>query len=158
MHASIFVTDDDEVVRASITRRLARGGHDVRSSDSGEPLLEELDHDVPAIILLNVKMWGMTGIETLKHIRPKAPQTLVALLTAYGNFEDAVEAMRLGAYDFLIKSVYLSGVSPVRRALDYLTLRPGSVLKAKTVPVDTHSRISSPIAPACENWSPRFKN
>ncbi|MCY4614425.1 MAG: sigma-54 dependent transcriptional regulator [Nitrospira sp.] len=124
MHASIFVTDDDEVVRASITRRLARSGHDVRSFDSGEALLEELDHDVPDIILLDLKMSGMTGIETLKHIRPKAPQTLVILLTAYGTIEDAVEAMRLGAYDFLIKSVDLSGVGPVvERALDYLTLR-----------------------------------
>ncbi len=124
MRASIFVTDDDEVVRSSITRRLTRGQHDVRSFDSGEALLEGLDHDTPDIILLDLKMSGMTGIETLKHIRPKAPQTLVILLTAYGTIEDAVEAMRLGAYDFLIKSVDLSGVGPVvERALDYLTLR-----------------------------------
>ncbi len=124
MRASIFVTDDDEVVRASITRRLARGRHDVRSFDSGEALLEGLDHDIPDIILLDLKMSGMTGIETLKHIRPKAPHTLVILLTAYGTIEDAVEAMRLGAYDFLIKSVDLSGVGPVvERAIDYLTLR-----------------------------------
>ena len=124
MRASIFVTDDDEVVRSSITRRLVRGGHDVRSFDSGEALLEGLDHDVPDIILLDLKMSGMTGLETLKHVRPKAPQTLVILLTAYGTIEDAVEAMRLGAYDFLIKSVDLSGVGPVvERAIDYLTLR-----------------------------------
>ena len=124
MHASIFVTDDDEVVRSSITRRLTRGGHEVRSFDSGEALLAGLDDDVPDIILLDLKMSGMTGLETLKHIRPKAPQTLVILLTAYGTIEDAVEAMRLGAYDFLIKSVDLSGVGPVvERAIDYLTLR-----------------------------------
>ncbi len=124
MRASIFVTDDDEVVRSSITRRLTRDQHDVRSFDSGEALLEGLDHDIPDMILLDLKMSGMTGIETLKHIRPKAPQTLVILLTAYGTIEDAVEAMRLGAYDFLIKSVDLSGVGPVvERAIDYLTLR-----------------------------------
>ena len=124
MRASIFVTDDDEVVRSSITRRLTRGRHDVRSFDSGEALLEGLNHDIPDIILLDLKMSGMTGIETLKHIRPKAPETLVILLTAYGTIEDAVEAMRLGAYDFLIKSVDLSGVGPVvERAIDYLTLR-----------------------------------
>lgn len=124
MHASIFVTDDDEVVRSSIARRLTRNGHEVRSFDSGEALLEGLDNDVPDIILLDLKMSGMTGIETLKHIRPKAPQMLVILLTAYGTIEDAVEAMRLGAYDFLIKSVDLSGVGPVvERAIDYLTLR-----------------------------------
>ena len=124
MQASIFVTDDDEVVRAAITRRLARSHHLVRDFDSGESLLHTLDQDIPDLILLDLKMSGMSGIETLKHIRHKAPQALVILLTAYGTVEDAVESMRLGAYDFVIKSVDLSGVDPiVNRALDYLKLR-----------------------------------
>ncbi len=124
MRATIFVTDDDHVVRASITRRLSRGSHEVQSFDSGETLLEALDHDIPDIILLDLKMTGMTGLETLKHIRVKAPHTLVILLTAYGTVEDAVEAMKLGAYDFLIKSVDLSGVNPVvERAVEYLSLK-----------------------------------
>ncbi len=124
MRASIFVTDDDEVVRSSITRRLSRGQHDIRSFDSGEALLEGLNNDIPDILLLDLKMPGMTGLETLKHVRSKAPQTLVILLTAYGTIEDAVEAMKLGAYDFLIKSIDLSGVVPVvERSLAYLTLR-----------------------------------
>jgi len=124
MRASIFVTDDDEVVRSSITRRLSRGQHDIRSFDSGEALLEGLNNDIPDILLLDLKMPGMTGLETLKHVRSKAPQTLVILLTAYGTIEDAVEAMKLGAYDFLIKSVDLSGVVPVvERSIAYLTLR-----------------------------------
>lgn len=124
MRATIFVTDDDDVVRSSITRRLSRGNHEVKSFDSGEALLEALDHDIPDIVLLDLKMTGMTGLETLKHLRPKAPQTLVILLTAYGTVEDAVEAMKLGAYDFLIKSVDLSGVNPVvQRAVEYLSLK-----------------------------------
>jgi len=124
MRATIFVTDDDDVVRASITRRLSRGSHEVRNFDSGEALLEALDHDIPDIVLLDLKMTGMSGLETLKHLRPKAPQTLVILLTAYGTVEDAVEAMKLGAYDFLIKSVDLSGVNPVvNRAVEYLSLK-----------------------------------
>ena len=124
MQASIFVTDDDEVVRASITRRLERSHHLVRDFDSGESLLQALDHDVPDLILLDLRMSGMSGVETLKHIRQKAPQALVILLTAYGTVEDAVESMRLGAYDFVIKSVDLSGVDPiVSRALNYLKLR-----------------------------------
>ena len=124
MQASIFVTDDDEVVRAAITRRLVRSHHLVRDFDSGESLLHTLDQDVPDLILLDLKMSGMSGVETLKHIRHKAPQALVILLTAYGTVEDAVESMKLGAYDFVIKSVDLSGVDPiVNRALDYLKLR-----------------------------------
>lgn len=124
MRATIFVTDDDEVVRQAISRRLAKQHHDIRSFDSGEALLSALDHDVPDIIFLDLKMTGLSGLETLKQIRSKTQQALVILLTAYGTVEDAVEAMRLGAYDFLIKSVDLSGVEPViSRALEYLTLR-----------------------------------
>lgn len=124
MRATIFVTDDDDVVRASITRRLARSSHKIRGFDSGETLLEALEHDVPDIILLDLKMTGMSGLDTLKHIHPKAPEALVILLTAFGTVEDAVEAIKLGAYDFLIKSVDLSGVMPViQRAVEYLTLR-----------------------------------
>ena len=124
MRATIFVTDDDDVVRASIVRRLSRGPHEIRGFDSGEALLEALNHDTPDIVLLDLKMTGMTGLETLKHLRPKAPQALVILLTAYGTVEDAVEAMKLGAHDFLIKSVDLSGVNPVvQRAVDYLSLK-----------------------------------
>ncbi len=124
MRATIFVTDDDEVVRQAISRRLARRHHDIRSFESGEALLTALDHDVPDIIFLDLKMTGLSGLETLKQIRSKTHQALVILLTAYGTVENAVEAMRLGAYDFLIKSVDLSGVEPViERALEYLTLR-----------------------------------
>ena len=124
MRANIFVTDDDDVVRQAISRRLAKRHHQVRSFDSGEALLEALDHDVPDLILLDLKMAGLSGLETLKHIRAKSQQALVILLTAYGTVEDAVEAIKLGAYDFLIKSVDFSGVEPViDRALDYLTLR-----------------------------------
>ena len=56
MRACIFVTDDDELVLSSITRRLSKGQHEVRGFDSGEALLEELDNDIPDIILLDLKM------------------------------------------------------------------------------------------------------
>ena len=123
MRATIFVTDDDDVVRQALSRRLAKHHH-VKSFDSGEALLSALDHDVPDLILLDLKMTGLSGLETLKQLRSKTHQTLVILLTAYGTVEDAVEAMKLGAYDFLIKSVDFSGVEPViGRALEYLSLR-----------------------------------
>ncbi len=124
MKARIFVTDDDEVVRSAICRRLAKRQHDIQSFESGETLLAALEQDSPDLILLDLKMTGMTGLETLKQIRSKSQQALVIILTAYGTVEDAVEAMKLGAYDFLIKSVDLSAIEPViTRALEYLTLR-----------------------------------
>jgi len=134
MRATIFVTDDDEVVRSSITRRLARQQHLIRSFNSGETLLEALDHDTPDIILLDLKMSGLTGIQTLQQAKSKAPETLFILLTAYGTVEDAVAAMKLGAYDFLIKSVDLGSVDPViNRALEYLELRRRMHYEVKNV-------------------------
>lgn len=124
MRASIFVTDDDQSVRAAIVKRLVRRQHEVRGFESGEALLDALEQDLPDLILLDLKMTGMDGLDTLKHIRQKAPHTLVVMLTAYGTVEDAVEAIKLGAYDFLIKTVELENVEPVvNRAIELLALR-----------------------------------
>ncbi len=124
MRANIYVTDDEQALRSAISRKLGKSRHRVTTFESGEALLEGLEHDTPDIILLDLKMGGMTGIETLEKVRVKAPQILVILLTAYGTVEDAVAAMRLGAYDFLIKSIDMGGVEPVvNRALEFLSLR-----------------------------------
>jgi len=124
VHAIVFVTDDEQAIRTSIVKRLTRQGHRAVGFESGELLLEALHHDLPDLVLLDVKMQGMSGIDTLKQIRQIAPSAMVIMLTAYGAVQDAVEAMKLGAYDFLIKSVDLEGIdSVIARALDLLTLR-----------------------------------
>jgi len=124
MRATIYVTDDDQNVCAALSRRLARKGHLVRSFNSGESLLEALDYEKPDLLFLDLKMPEMDGLETLRRVRQTIPKTLVVMLTAYGSIEDAVEAMRLGAYDFLIKSVDFSTVEPaLDRAISFLELR-----------------------------------
>jgi two-component system, NtrC family, response regulator AtoC len=124
MQASIFVTDDEPALRNAIVKRLSRRQHRVRAFQSGDELLAAVERDLPDLILLDLKMPGMTGIEVLETLRTKARDALVIILTAYGTVEDAVEAMKLGAYDFLIKTVDLEGVEPVvDRALEYLLLR-----------------------------------
>ena len=72
-------------------------------------------------------MPGKTGIETLEAIRKKTQEAVVVLLTAYGTVEEAVEAMKLGAYDFIIKTVDLQLVEPVvNRALEHALRRQAS--------------------------------
>jgi two-component system response regulator AtoC len=124
MRATIYVTDDDQSVCSALSRRLAKKGHLVRSFHSGESLLEAVGYEIPDLLFLDLKMPEMDGLETLRRVRQSIPTTLVVMLTAYGGVEDAVEAMRLGAYDFLIKSVDFSSVEPaLNRALNFLTLR-----------------------------------
>lgn len=124
MQTVIFVTDDEQAIRSSLVKRLGRAGHRVVGFDSGEALLQGLEHDWPDLMLIDLKMPGLSGLETLKRARQMAPSAAVIMLTAYGTVQDAVEAMKLGAYDFLIKSVDLETVDPViNRALDMLRLR-----------------------------------
>ena len=124
MRATIFVTDDEPAIRSALVKRLSRRQHTVTGFESGDALLKGLDREMPDLILLDLKMPGLSGLDTLKAIRSKFPQAFVIMLTAYGTVEDAVEAMKLGAYDFVIKTVDLDGLDQVvGRALELLALR-----------------------------------
>ncbi|HEX2055152.1 MAG TPA: response regulator, partial [Nitrospiraceae bacterium] len=113
MGATIFVTDDEPAIRSALVKRLSRRGHAVSGFESGDTLIKGLEREVPDLILLDLKMPGLSGLDTLKAIRSKYPQPLVIMLTAYGTVEDAVGAMKLGAYDFVIKTVDLDGLDQV---------------------------------------------
>jgi two-component system response regulator AtoC len=124
MRITVFVADDEPAIRSVIVKRLARKQHRAVGYESGDALLAALGQEVPDLILLDLKMPGLSGLETLKKLHAVAPQVLVILLTAYGTVQDAVDAMKLGAYDFLIKTVELDGMDPVvDRAVDLLGLR-----------------------------------
>jgi two-component system response regulator AtoC len=124
MRATIFVTDDEQAIRSAMVKRLARRQHRLVGFETGEALLSALENELPDLILLDLKMPGLSGIETLKKVRQKSPQSLVIILTAYGTVQDAVEAMKLGAYDFVIKAVDMESVDGVvDRAVELLTLR-----------------------------------
>lgn len=123
MQVSIFLVDDQPAFRRALEKRLSRTQHRVRSFESGEELLDAVEQDPPDLILLDLKMPGMDGIQVLEALRSKAHDALVVLLTAYGTVEDAVEAMKLGAFDFLIKTVDFEDVERViSRAIDQILL------------------------------------
>ncbi len=67
MRATVFVTDDEHVIRTAIVKRLARQGHAAVGYESGEALMEGLQHTHPDLVLLDLKMSGMSGLEALKH-------------------------------------------------------------------------------------------
>lgn len=127
MQHTIFIVDDQPAFRNALEKQLSRMQYRVRSFSSGQELLLAVEEEVPDIALLDLKMPGMSGLDVLKTLHQNVPETVIILLTAYGTVEDAVSAMKLGAFDFLIKTVDLESVEPViDRALEYILQRRGA--------------------------------
>ena len=127
MPASIYIADDEPLILNAMVKRLSQSQHQVQAFKSGDELLAAVEKglpNLPDLILLDLRMPGRTGLEILEVLRAKARDAVVIILTSYGTVEEAVEAMKLGAYDFIIKTVDLQLVEPVvNRALEYVALR-----------------------------------
>lgn len=99
----ILIVDDDEGLVHFLSRFFARQEFDVRSCNSGAAALELVTADSFDLILLDYKMPGRNGLDILREIRKLQVKTPVIMMTAYGTMDTAIEAMKLGAYDYLLK-------------------------------------------------------
>lgn len=103
MKASILLVDDEEAIRQSVGEILRLEGYEVVPVASGEEALAALPKHNFDLVLLDLKMPGIDGIEVLHEINHLSPDTKVILLTAHGSMESAIEALRQGAHDYLLK-------------------------------------------------------
>jgi two-component system response regulator HydG len=101
--ATILVVDDEESNLKVLERLLKREGYVVRTAKTGPDALDAARAATPELLLTDLKMPGMDGLELLKAMRTVSPTTEVILMTAFGTVEIAVEAMKVGAYDFITK-------------------------------------------------------
>ena len=101
--AHILVVDDEGAIRYSISKTLQRVGYQVSAAASGEEALEMLGEQNFDVVLTDIRMPGLTGVELLARIKEKAPDAIVILMTGYASLGTAVESLRLGAHDYLIK-------------------------------------------------------
>jgi DNA-binding NtrC family response regulator len=99
----ILLVDDEKDFVEMLTLRLQEIGEEVLQAYSGLESLEKLKETEIDVVILDVKMPGMDGIETLQEIKKRYPLVEVIMLTGHGTIETAVQGMKLGAYDFLIK-------------------------------------------------------
>jgi len=105
----ILVVDDEALVRDIIRKGLSQmGGFNVEVAQSGSEAIEKIEKDVFDLVLTDLKMPGMDGLELLKNIKGTRPEVMVIMMTAYGSIETAVEAMRIGANDYITKPVDLN--------------------------------------------------
>lgn len=103
--ASILVVDDERAVRVALEVNLSKAGHIVSLADSGERALDILRTQEVDVVLTDFMMPAMTGTDLLSRIKERWPLTQVVIMTGHGTVERAVEAMRVGAHDFVIKPV-----------------------------------------------------
>ena len=115
----VLVVDDEESVRSLLQRILGEAGYSVETAANGQEALAKISELEIAAVLLDVRMPGMSGIEVLRRIADESPETGVIMVTAVGDAQTAIEAMKLGAYDYIIKPFNHDDlVLKVRRAIE----------------------------------------
>ncbi len=111
--ASILLVDDETAFLDAMTRRLSKRGFSVETAESGMEalgLLEDKQNSIE-VVVLDVKMPGIDGIETLREIKRKYPMIEVVMLTGHATVGSAIEGMKLGAFDYLMKPADIDGFS-----------------------------------------------
>ena len=118
--ATLLIIDDDDVVRASLAAYLEDSGFSVLQAGNGQQGLQVFDEHQPDLVICDLRMPQMGGLELIRQVSERAPQLPVIVVSGAGVMSDAVEALRLGAADYLIKPLEDLAVleHSVRRALD----------------------------------------
>jgi DNA-binding NtrC family response regulator len=124
MSPKLLVIDDDEASCRLIKEVFKAEGHEVVTAHDGAAGVERASSDHPDVVLLDIEMPGLGGLEVLEQLKAKTPSLPIVMLTALGDVKTAVRAMHLGAFDYVLKSTdHDELVIVVRRAFDMLALR-----------------------------------
>ncbi len=122
--ANLLIVDDEKNIRAHLARYVRGLGHVAETAENAAEALAALDRADMDVILSDVRMAGMDGLALLREIRRRRPEAVVVLMTAYATVPEAVEAMRAGAYDYLVKPFSLDQVGLLlQRVLEVRALR-----------------------------------
>ena len=121
--ARVLVVDDEESVRSVLRQALVDEGHDVLLASDGEQALDLLSRNDVEVMLLDIRMPGLSGLDVLSEVQVRSPSTCVIMVTAIADVGTAVKAMKQGAYDYVAKPFDLDDViMAVQRALERRTL------------------------------------
>jgi two-component system, OmpR family, response regulator len=99
----VLIIDDEPDFLETIVKRLMKRGMDAKGVPSGEDALDIIQNESFDVAILDMRMPGMDGIETLKEIKRKSPLTEVIMLTGHASVESGMQGMQLGAFDYMIK-------------------------------------------------------
>ncbi len=134
MNEAILIVDDEESICQSLKAILSDEGHNVIVATSGEEALKIMEEDMPRLILLDIWLPGIDGLETLEKIKALYPNVIVIMMSGHGTIETAVKATKLGAFDFIEKPLSLDKVIiMVNNALNIIRLEEENVLLREKV-------------------------
>ncbi len=125
----VLVVDDEPDFLKLIKRRLGKRNIDVHVAESGQQALDFLSESTADVVVLDVKMPGMSGIETLKEVRRRHNEIEVIMLTGHGSMQSGIEGISHGAYDYMLKPFSIDDLlERIRAAYEHgrLKLRGGS--------------------------------
>ena len=124
MSYSVLVVDDEELTLRTVSRGLRQEGFDVFTASSGEDALKVFAEEQPDLTLLDIVLPGIDGVEVLRRMKEANHSAIILMMSAYHMVDRAVEAMKLGAYDYLIKPFHLADmIATLHRATEMLALR-----------------------------------
>ncbi len=122
--ATILVVDDEHLIRWSLEQQLRREGYGVLLAENGAEALQKAQGESPDLVLLDIRLPDADGLAILERLRDRAPDVLVIMITAHGGVESAVRAMKLGAYDYIVKPFDPEELKlTIKKALEARTLR-----------------------------------
>jgi DNA-binding NtrC family response regulator len=132
----ILLVDDDSAFRHVLANELTRAGYETCAASSGEEAVRRVAEIAPDVVLLDLRLPGMSGLDALQAIHEKAPGVEILMLTGHGSIDTAIESVRLGAFDYVVKPCPLDELQiRIQRALERSALRRrASVLERALTP------------------------
>ncbi|MEK6618884.1 MAG: sigma-54 dependent transcriptional regulator [Nitrospirota bacterium] len=125
----ILIVDDERSMRDVLSIMLKRAGYDVTVASDGEEAIAHIDKELFDLVITDLKMPKAGGLEVLKAVKESSPESVVLIITAYASTESVVEAMKLGAYDYLTKPFQVDEVQLIiRNALEKRRLSTENIL------------------------------
>jgi len=127
--STILIVDDEQSMRDFLSIMLKKEGYDVVAAETGQDALKAVQTEIFDLVISDVKMPGMDGIDVLKTVKEVSPETVVIMITAYATAETAVEAMKRGAYDYITKPFKVDEIKLIiQKALEKRHLRKENIL------------------------------
>jgi len=141
VRARILLVDDEPNILLTVKEILVQEGYDVDAAPDGLSALKALQHSTYDLVLTDLKMEGMDGLALLEEVRKHSPQTVTVMMTGYGSVDSAIEAVRSGAYEYLLKPV---AVEELKQAVER------SLERKRFSEIDTLYRVSNELAVASD--------